>query len=290
MDRNAFPTLNTAAKEKMYMYALHTNVDTDFRDLVSYSDLEQAIKYGNDSVIEGFPNHIFYWWSIYFRYDVFLTGDQRKKWSRIYKKFKISVYATINIDRNEVNQRLFRTCAVPLLYYNTYDIPPEEKNDVITTIDKQGFKAKSTFLQLALEQHENDLYHQKDTVIEVILQHKWKTFVRRRFFLVYSIHIIYYVTYSVGVLFAKEAFDYTIGSPIYGKHLACIILMFFSSAILLLQEFRQFCKANNRLSYFLSLYNLFDMAVIVLPIVTFWQMCCDAPGLVNMKSSSEIAN
>lgn len=54
MDRNAFPTLNTAAKEKMYMYALHTNVGTDFRDLVSYSDLEQAIKYGNNSVIEGF--------------------------------------------------------------------------------------------------------------------------------------------------------------------------------------------------------------------------------------------
>ncbi|KAG2189576.1 hypothetical protein INT46_000608, partial [Mucor plumbeus] len=92
----------------------------------------------------------------------------------------IAVYAIFfSLDKRQVNLNLIRICAVPFVYFNTYSIHPEDKKDEIVDKDKQNSafrKPKSEFLELALEQHENDIFRQGDTVLEVLLQYKWKTF------------------------------------------------------------------------------------------------------------------
>lgn len=282
MDQDVRPILTSEAKEKMYMFTLHKNLGTEFRDLVSHSSLEQIIKYDNNWL--GWINRFFYWYSTHISIDTVLSKDQAKKWRDSFKNFRIAVYAIFfSLDKRQVNLNLIRICAVPFVYFNTYSIHPEDKKDEIVDKDKQNSafrKPKSEFLELALEQHENDIFRQGDTVLEVLLQYKWKTFARKRFFLIYAIHIIYYVSYSVGVLFAIEVFNYTLGTPISGKHFAPIILMFFSAGTLFIQEVRQFLKYKRKVSYFLSLYKLFDLIAIILPIITFWQMLYNKLGLV----------
>lgn len=150
--------------------------------------------------------------------------------------------------------------------------------------DRPVYKKKSTLMKLALNQHENDLFSQEYTVLEVLLYFKWKKKIKYRFLLVCFIHGVYYVSFSVGVLFAVEVFDYTIGMPIanYGGHMATIILMLVSCGALWVQEVRQFFKMEDScLKYFRSFYNWVDLAALTLPIVNLLQMLHNEPGLVS---------
>jgi len=141
-------------------------------------------------------------------------------------------------------------------------------------------------MKLALNQHENDLFGQEDTVLEVLLYFKWKKKIKYRFFLICFIHAVYYVSFSVGVLFSREVFDYAPGMPIANnaKHIATVTLMLVSSGILWIQEARQFFKMKitywNRSSSFF--YNFVDLVALILPIVNLWQMLTDKPGLVSV--------
>lgn len=163
--------------------------------------------------------------------------------------------------------------------------------DQLTTLDSQFprrpvYKKKSALMKLALNQHENDLFGQEDTVLEVLLYFKWKKKIKYRFFLICFIHAVYYVSFSVGVLFSREVFDYAPGMPIANnaKHIATVTLMLVSCGILWIQEARQFFKMKitywNRSSSFF--YNFVDLVALILPIVNLWQMLTDKPGLVSV--------
>lgn len=149
---------------------------------------------------------------------------------------------------------------------------------------KITYKKESALIHLALNQHENDLFSQKDTILETLLYFKWKKQIKYRFLLVCFVHAVYYVSFSVGVLFANEVFDYTIGTTIVGnvKHTLTVTLMLVSCGLLWLQETRQFFKMGFAcLKYFLSFYNWVDLIALTLPIVNLWQMLTDRPGLVS---------
>lgn len=127
-----------------------------------------------------------------------------------------------------------------------------------------------------MDQNINTIFQQGDTVLEVILQYKWEHFARWRFGMICIIHLIYYVSYSIGVLFAEDLFDhgtsqetYSITSP---GQICCLALMFCSVSILMIQEVRQFWKTYSKRHYFFSGYNWIDFAAIVLPIYTLIQM------------------
>ncbi|KAL0135109.1 hypothetical protein V8B55DRAFT_1553845 [Mucor lusitanicus] len=150
---------------------------------------------------------------------------------------------------------------------------------------------ESALIHLALNQHENDLFSQKDTILETLLYFKWKKQIKYRFLLVCFVHAVYYVSFSVGVLFANEVFDYTIGTTIVGnvKHTLTVTLMLVSCGLLWLQETRQFFKMGFAcLKYFLSFYNWVDLIALTLPIVNLWQMLTDRPGLNELSAITTI--
>lgn len=244
----------------MYMSALHGDLEADFRHMASLSTEEELPKIGSMKTIKKFIN----WFSPVTSY----------LWKLLYRSY----CAVLRLDRRKCNMALVRTCVVPFCFFANYDIHPADAKK--NTGDK-AYNQKSHFLQLALNQHENDLFHQGNTVLEVLLQYKWKTFARSRFFWIYMLHLLYYISYSLSVLFAGEMFSYTPGTPISHEHLACIVLMFIAAAIFLLQEIHQLIKCHSLTSYIFSPYNIFDMIAITFPALTFWQMLSNQQGLVS---------
>ncbi|CAO0793275.1 unnamed protein product [Mucor circinelloides] len=156
---------------------------------------------------------------------------------------------------------------------------------------KLTYKKESTLLQLALNQHENDLFSQERTVLEALLHFKWRRKIKYRFFLICFIHAVYYVSFSVGVLFSREVFDYVPGMPIANnpKHMATVTLMLVSCSVLWLQEARQFFKMGltywNHSSFF---YNFVDLVALILPIVNLSQMLTSSPGLDELSAITTI--
>ncbi|KAL9559060.1 hypothetical protein PS6_000953 [Mucor atramentarius] len=163
----------------------------------------------------------------------------------------------------------------------------------LKTLDSQFpsgpvYKKKSALMKLALNQHQNDLFSQEDTVLEALLYFKWKKKIKYRFFLICFIHAVYYVSFSVGVLFSREVFDYVPGMPIANnaKHMATVTLMLVSCGVLWTQEARQFYKMEFTCwKYFCSFYNYVDLLALVLPIVNLWQMLTSSPGLASVLIS-----
>ncbi|GAN11046.1 hypothetical protein MAM1_0457d10599 [Mucor ambiguus] len=156
---------------------------------------------------------------------------------------------------------------------------------------KFTYKKESVLMQLALNQHENDLFTQKDTILETLLYFKWKKKIKYRFFIVCFVHVVYYVSFSVGVLFADQVFDYTIGTTIAGnaKHILTIALMLVSCGILWYQEVRQFFKMGlNCWKYFFSFYNYVDLVALIFPIINLWQMLTNRLGLNELSAITTI--
>lgn len=150
---------------------------------------------------------------------------------------------------------------------------------------KPVYKKESALMHLALNQHENDLFSQKDTVLETLLYFKWKKKLKYRFYLVCLVHAVYYVSFSVGVLFAHEVFGYTIGTTLASnpEHLLAIVLMLASCGVLWFQEVRQFFKMRATCwKYVLSFYNCLDLVALALPTINLWQMLTDRPGLASV--------
>ncbi|KAG1121532.1 hypothetical protein G6F42_012337 [Rhizopus arrhizus] len=166
----------------------------------------------------------------------------------------------------------------------------------LKTLDSQFpsgpvYKKKSALMKLALNQHENDLFSQEYTVLEALLYFKWKKKIKYRFFLICFIHTVYYVSFSVGVLFSREVFDYMPGMPIANnaKHMATVTLMLVLCGVLWIQEARQFYKMEFTCwKYFCSFYNYVDLLALMLPIVNLWQMLTSSPGLDELSAITTI--
>ncbi|KAL9539788.1 hypothetical protein PS6_011050 [Mucor atramentarius] len=307
--------LPSEANEQMRVLTFHKIMEPDFRDLETHSTKEQITKYTNHWFLGGWLSHWVYWWSIHITYGIMGTimewWNEKRQDKRI-QKF-ISFFA---LNGGMVNKTLIKLCVVPLHHFNTYsDFPEDRHKDYDDVYDasvlerwlfdipsrqmiklaqalgilyKQQkidpvipYKTTSAFIRVATNQHENDIFHQGDTVFEVLLQYKWNNFARKRFFLIYTIYLTYYVSYSVGVLFPREVFGYVLGTAITNNrgHLACIILMFVSGGLLLIQEIHQFIKYHSKLAYLISPYNVLDIAAFVLPVINFWQITTNQDGI-----------
>lgn len=291
---------------------------SDFVHMQAYSSREQIPKYTNYWFLKGWLSYIAYWWSAYITYGLDLT--LKKEW----ENSRFRVWLSFFKQKHErAAKKLFTLCVVPLYYFNSYSDFSEDRDPTFTNKNLGNswilrvwnylqqklhdlniiylpaekdhvmpYRPTSAFLKAMTNQHENDIFHQGDTIFELLLQYKWKTFARNRFFLVYSIHITYYISYSVGVLFAREVFDYTLGSSIIydSGHLACISLMFISGGILLIQEIHQLAKSGSKFQYISSPYNFVDIAAFVLPVVGFWQILYYKPGIVSCYREEFIVN
>ncbi|KAL7320004.1 hypothetical protein PS15m_003076 [Mucor circinelloides] len=265
---------------------LHKSTSAEFSDFSSHTTQEQISKF---NFIWGLRAKHILWRCAK---DIKATVHQALVGYRFYRRLYFRNYYNGSAD-----DRLLSVCAVPFIHFSSYTIFWEDvefkaghsnRDDQTWTArlklifckllhlsytqDRAVHKAESDLMQLASKQHENDLFHQKGSVVEVLLYYKWKTFIRKRFYLICFIHLMYYLSFCVGVLFARECFDYTIGNSISNpQHIAPIALMFVANLILSGQELLQFFKMG-LLRYFESFYNIVDLAALIMPPVSFWLM------------------
>lgn len=194
-----------------------------------------------------------------------------------------------------------KLCVVPLVQFNSYYVYPEDRDtedinlpvkhnllDRMTRIKEKMFGKQSVFIRTASNIADNSIFNEGDTVLEIMLQHKWKQFAHFRFVIVCCVYLLFYITYSVGVSFAEKSFGYVLGSPITDKgQLACICLMFISAFVLLFQEGHQFKRARGKINYILSPYNWVDLAAIVLPTIMFVAMIENHAYFVSVENNRE---
>ncbi|KAI7892975.1 uncharacterized protein EV154DRAFT_584756 [Mucor mucedo] len=268
--KNKSGVLKSEIEQLMLMKPLQKASNATFRNLDSYATMEQIKKYHGLDLI-------------FYRMQRCYRGKQicdvvKGVYSQC-QKFTNYVWENFVKEGQKVSRGSTKVCVVPLPHFITYSNLPEDQikkegssnNDLIT------YKKRSAFARVTIDQNINTIFQQGDTVLEVILQYKWEHFARWRFGLICVIHLIYYVSYSTGVLFAHDLFDhgqsqeeaYRITSP---AQICCLVLMFFSVSVLMAQEVRQFWKTYSKRHYFFSGYNWIDFAAIVLPIYTLIQM------------------
>lgn len=214
-------------------------------------------------------------------------------WRRI-KYFFLRLFG---ISQRQGHKNRTQICVVPLPYFNTYNILLEDRfhNSTETTKvlgcitkKKHGktYKSRSDFIAIASGQDSNNIFRQGDTVLEVMLQYKWRKFLRIRFVGICLIQATYYISYCTGVLFAFEMYGYDSTNEerlitSNGKHLASIIIAFISGSVLLGQEINQVIKSKRVFDYLKSGYNWVDLAAFVFPLVTFFQLILNMDKFVS---------
>lgn len=278
---------------------LHKSTSAEFSDFSSYTTQEQISRF---NFIWGLrAKHILWHCAREVKAAVHRTLHD-------YRFYRILCFR--NYYSGPADDRLLSVCAVPFIHFSSYTIFWEDvefeaghsnRDDQTWTArlklmickllrlsytqDRVVHKAESDLMQLASKQHENDLFHQKGSVVEVLLYYKWKTFIRKRFYLICFIHLMYYLSFCFGVLFARECFDYTIGNSISdnSQHIAPIALMFVANLILSGQELLQFFKMGP-FRYFKSFYNIVDLAALTMPPVCFWLMISGNSTLVSFST------
>jgi hypothetical protein len=140
------------------------------------------------------------------------------------------------------------------------------------------------FIETATNIDDYNIFNEGGPIFKIMLQYKWQYFARQRFYLICLIYLTFYLSYTVGVSFSREVFQYTLGSPIteHGQ-IACASLMFLSMLILFIQEIRQFVKATSQILYILSPYNWIDFTAMVLPTLAFVAMIQDRSYFVSNR-------
>lgn len=283
----------------MNVDVLRNNTGAEFSDFSSYTTQEQIPRLSFIWILD--VKHILW----HLARDVEAAVHHVLVGYKFYRRFHSRNYYSGSAD-----ERLLSVCAVPFIHFSSYTIFWEDVEFKAghSNRDDQTWKAKfkllfckllhlsytqgrvvhkaeSDLMQLASKQHENDLFHQKGSVVEVLLYYKWKAFIRKRFYLVCFIHLMYYLSFCVGALFSRECFDYTIGNSISNnpQHIAPIALMFVANLILSIQELRQFFNMG-LLRYFKSFYNIVDLAALTMPPVCFWLMISGNSTLVSFST------
>lgn len=201
----------------------------------------------------------------------------KKMWGSITNHFTSS---------EKIPEHQLVTCVVPLPHFNTYYRTTVREahlsfiNAKSKSVEQERlpYKKKSLCMLLSLDQSsEPNTWKQGDDVMVILLQHKWKTFIRHRFYFIFALHIVYYVTYCVGIQFALEVFAYDITNvessvSANSHHLVCVIIYLISATALLLLEINQIPKSLKFLSYFKNGYNHVDILAIVFPFINFLQL------------------
>lgn len=171
-------------------------------------------------------------------------------------------------------------CVVPLIHFNSYFQYHEDRE---YRNRKMPFGKESLFLVSSTNVAIETLFSKGNTVLEKMLDYKWDAFVYWRFYVLLLIHLVYYISYFVGVCFAQTAFGYVPGSPLSNHgQIACIVLMFFSVLLIIIQEGRQLVKAYSKIGYGRSFYNWVDFAAICLPTIVFASLLTNKPYFVSI--------
>lgn len=187
---------------------------------------------------------------------------------------KYFFWAHLTKNSQEEKKELSNLCVIPLPHFNSYSYFPEDRHEVITDGNSIiPYKEESAFVRVASNQNSNNIFRQGDTVLEVMLEYKWKTFARWKFIQIYMIHILYYISYATGVLYSRVLYvDEEGGFDIkHPGHITSLVIMGISFAVLLVQEFRQFGKTNSKMDYISSGYNWVDLAAFTFPVFTMLQ-------------------
>lgn len=246
---------------------------SSLRNLETHATMEQIDKYSGFSLFIFRLEKMVYQWDRLNRLKNFIEIACRYYKKQLFKKSQKEPRGSAKV------------CVVPLPHFNTYSNLPEDrpknlKYDVDSLIT---YKKQSAFIRVAIDQNANNIFQQGDTVLEVMLQYKWEQFGRWRFWCIYAIHIIFYVSYATGVLFPQELYGYESGpfkiqAP---GQIASVVLMCVSVLVLIIQEFRQFLKTRSVYNYFSSGYNWVDMAAYAFPIFTLLQLRFGWPYFVS---------
>lgn len=210
-------------------------------------------------------------------FDYYISSEFKKDVGFYYRVYIRNNFRKLFKKSRNDPKKLSKVCVVPLPHFNSYSSFPEDRprNYSPDNVDIITYKDNSAFVRLAIDQDSNSIFRQGDTVLEVMLEYKWRQFARWRFVIIYAIHLIYYVSYSTGVLFSQELYDhdpdkdFLINAP---GQIISVALMGLSIFVLLAQEIRQFWKTQCRLDYFISCYNWIDIASFVFPMITLLQL------------------
>lgn len=286
IDKSTLGILGSEIGAVLKVKDLQKEYVSDIRNLECHSTMEQMRKYGPSW--ETFFYCVDYRWKMHVWYS-FCKSEFLRLLAYPQKFFRKLIGKSRRGSKNRT-----KICVVPLPYFNTYNILKEDRlrSDTKTTklwglIEitnrERTYKKNSSFIAIASGQESNNIFRQGDTVLEVMLQYKWRKFVRIRFVVVFLVHIAYYISYCTGVLFAYEMYGYENGGEISdnSQHLASIIIAFLSGSILLGQEINQFIKGNRKTEYLKSGYNWVDLAAFVLPFLTFLQLRLNMNGFVS---------
>jgi hypothetical protein len=126
----------------------------------------------------------------------------------------------------------------------------------------------------------NGTAYQEIPIVEVLLTHKWRNFIKGPFYIILSTQILFYIFYTVAISFPEEIFGYTPGSPIqHTGHLVCLVITLLLWILFLLQEMKQMVALKRK--YWKSLYNYIDLLAGIFPLVTFILLVTDSPHLVS---------
>ncbi|KAI8375508.1 hypothetical protein BD560DRAFT_488685 [Blakeslea trispora] len=195
-------------------------------------------------------------------------------------RFVSSKYRATDISPNvssrakSLTGNYIKFCIIPLSYFVSYI---DRCSDMWSPYDNvQSHKESSLFISMATEDSRYNMFDEGNLVVALILWHKWKYFVKYRFIATYVLHIFFYTTYFLAVIFARERFGYIPGSTSISDsipHLVSVVLFFSMSALLMFQEIRQY--RSSRRNYLNSLYNYIDIMMLLMMVFTFFQMTFD---------------
>ncbi|KAI7895160.1 uncharacterized protein EV154DRAFT_34774 [Mucor mucedo] len=288
IEKDKLGVLESEISHVMNVKALKKEYISSFRNLETHAIMEQITKYSNFQLI-------FYKIKCIYHHSDFYNeafNDIRKKVRRFWRLNIRNNWRKLFMQSRKEGKKLSKVCVVPLPHFNSYSNFPEDRprntNYGISNVNTH--KDSSAFVRVALDQNSNNIFRQGDTVLEVMLQYKWREFARWRFVGICAVHVVYYISYSTGVLFAEELYEqsserYVIKDP---GQIISVTLMCLSVSLLILQEIRQFWKTHSRLDYFFSGYNWIDISAFVFPIFTLIQLICGWDNFYEVCSVSTL--
>ncbi|KAI8091656.1 hypothetical protein BDF21DRAFT_490379 [Thamnidium elegans] len=286
IEKDRLAILSSEIFQVMKVKELQKESISSIRTLESHATMEQIKKYNGRFSIQMY--HIRKRWRSW--YEQRIWWKNFKKPIVIFYKFNIrNPWRKLFIESKKEAKQLSKVCVVPLPHFNSYSSFPEDrpKNTKYDDGKVIPYKKNSAFVSVALDQHDNNMFRQGDTVLEVLLEYKWQNFARNKFIWICLIHTIYYISYCTGVLFAPELYDINLEEDFVLDHpgqIVSLILMLLSLLVLIGQEIRQFIETQDKIDYIFSGYNLVDICSFVFPIVTLMQLVCNLPNFSEVCS------
>ncbi|KAI8976471.1 hypothetical protein BDB01DRAFT_347644 [Pilobolus umbonatus] len=192
--------------------------------------------------------------------------DRKKKWI-------IKITSMFYKGRDEYRPKIAGSlCIIPLPHFNTYY---QSDTKLAEGSIEGSYRYKSRFVENASCEYRNQIFKQGDTIIEKMLNYKWKKFGYRTFMLAMMIYIVFYVSFIAAVSFPQHIYGYVPGEIIdHPVHVVATLLMFLSCGVIVIQELRQFLIFGKR-EYFGSFYNWIDIATYSLTLTSYLQLRYD---------------